>query len=125
MKIGIYGGTFNPIHTGHIHAAKQAADILNLDKLLMIPDRIAPHKEIPSGSPTPEQRLEMLQLAVANEPGIVVSDMELKREGPSYTYLTVEALRAEYPDCVYCRSLRASHGSLGRRRAPYRYGKRF
>ena len=98
MKIGIYGGTFNPIHTGHIHAAKQAADILNLDKLLMIPDRIAPHKEIPSGSPTPEQRLEMLQLAVANEPGIVVSDMELKREGPSYTYLTVEALRAEYPD---------------------------
>ena len=98
MKIGIYGGTFNPIHTGHIHAAKQAADILNLDKLLMIPDRIAPHKEIPSGSPTPEQRLEMLQLAVENEPGIAVSDMELKREGPSYTYLTVEALRAEYPD---------------------------
>ena len=98
MKIGIYGGTFNPIHTGHIHAAKQASEILNLDRLLMIPDRIAPHKEIPSGSPTPEQRLEMLQLAVAEEPGIEVSDMELKREGPSYTYLTVEALRAEYPD---------------------------
>ena len=98
MKIGIYGGTFNPIHTGHIHAAKQASGVLGLDKLLMIPDRIAPHKEIPSGSPTPEQRLEMLQLAVENEPGIAVSDMELKREGPSYTYLTVEALREEYPD---------------------------
>ena len=98
MKIGIYGGTFNPIHTGHIHAAKQASGVLGLDKLLMIPDRIAPHKEIPSGSPTPEQRLEMLQLAVENEPGIAVSDMELKREGPSYTYLTVEALRTEYPD---------------------------
>ena len=98
MKIGIYGGTFNPIHTGHIHAAKQASGVLGLDKLLMIPDRIAPHKEIPSGSPTPEQRLEMLQLAVEKEPGIAVSDMELKREGPSYTYLTVEALREEYPD---------------------------
>ena len=98
MKIGIYGGTFNPIHTGHIHAAKQAMEILNLDKLLMIPDRIAPHKEIPSGSPTPQQRLEMLRLAVEGEPGIEVSDMELKREGKSYTYLTVEALREEYPD---------------------------
>ena len=98
MKIGIYGGTFNPIHTGHIHAAKQASGVLGLDKLLMIPDRIAPHKEIPSGSPTPEQRLKMLQLAVKNEPDIAVSEMELKREGPSYTYLTVEALRAEYPD---------------------------
>ena len=98
MKIGIYGGTFNPIHTGHIHAAKQAMEILKLDKLLMIPDRIAPHKEIPSGSPTPQQRLEMLRLAVEGEPRIEVSDMELKREGKSYTYLTVEALREEYPD---------------------------
>ena len=98
MRIGIYGGAFNPLHTGHIHAARQAAEALRLDKLLMIPDRIAPHKEIPSGSPTPEQRLQMLQLAVAGEPGIEVSDIELKREGPSYTYLTVEELREIYPD---------------------------
>ena len=98
MKIGIYGGTFNPVHTGHIHAAKQAATLLRLDKLLMIPDRIAPHKEIPSGSPTPEQRLEMLLLAVRNDPLIEVSDIELKREGPSYSYLTVEALHEQYPD---------------------------
>ena len=98
MKIGIYGGTFNPIHTGHIHAAKQAQEILGLDKLLLIPDRIAPHKQIPSGSPTPEQRLEMLRLAVAGEEGMETSDLELRREGPSYTYLTVEALREEYPD---------------------------
>ena len=98
MKIGIYGGTFNPVHTGHIHAAKQAATLLHLDKLLMIPDRIAPHKEIPSGSPTPEQRLEMLLLAVRNDPLIEVSDIELKREGPSYSYLTVEALHEQYPD---------------------------
>ena len=98
VKIGIYGGTFNPVHTGHIHAAKQAAEILGLDKLIMIPDRIAPHKEIPAGSPTPQQRLEMLTLAVAGEEKIEVSDIELKREGKSYTYLTVEALREEYPD---------------------------
>ena len=98
MKIGIYGGTFNPIHTGHIHAAKQAMEFLGLDKLLMIPDRIAPHKEIPSGSPTPQQRLEMLRLAVEGEPGIEVSDIELNREGKSYTYLTVEAIREIYPE---------------------------
>ena len=98
MRIGIYGGTFNPLHTGHIHAVRQAMETLRLDKLLMIPDRIAPHKEIPSGSPTPEQRLQMLQLAVAGEPGIEVSDIELKREGPSYTYLTVETLWETYPD---------------------------
>ena len=98
MRIGIYGGTFNPLHTGHIHAVRQAMETLRLDKLLMIPDRIAPHKEIPSGSPTPEQRLQMLQLAVAGEPGIEVSDIELKLEGPSYTYLTVETLRETYPD---------------------------
>ena len=97
-RIGIYGGTFNPIHTGHIHAAKQAQETLCFDKLLLIPDRIAPHKEIPSGSPIPEQRLQMLRLAVVGEPGMEVSDIELNREGPSYTYLTVEALRQQYPD---------------------------
>ena len=98
MKIGIYGGTFNPVHTGHIHAVKQAQETLCLDRLLLIPDRIAPHKQIPSGSPTPEQRLEMVRLAVAEEKRMEVSDLELRREGPSYTYLTVEALRAEYPE---------------------------
>ena len=98
MKIGIYGGTFNPPHTGHMYAAKQAVQILGLDKLLLIPDRIAPHKVIPEGSPTPEQRLEMLRIAAAGEQNTEVSDIELRREGASYTYLTVEALREQYPD---------------------------
>ena len=97
-RIGIYGGTFNPPHIGHLRAAQQAAEILDLDKLLLIPDRIAPHKVIPSGSPTPEQRLEMVQIAVKNSPKLEVSDMELRREGPSYSYITVEQLREEYPD---------------------------
>ena len=98
MKIGIYGGTYNPPHTGHMQAAKQAVALLKLDKLLLIPDRIAPHKEIPTGSPTPEQRLEMLRIGAAECPEMEVSDIELRREGPSYSYLTVEALRRQYPD---------------------------
>ena len=97
-KIGIYGGTFNPPHTGHLQAAKQAVETLGLDQLLMIPDRIAPHKEIPAGSPTPDQRLEMLRIALAGEEKITASDIELRREGVSYTYLTLEALREAYPD---------------------------
>ena len=97
-RIGIYGGTFNPPHTGHIGAAKQAVSALKLDKLLLIPDRIAPHKVMPEGSASPEQRLDMLRLAVADCPEIEVSDIELRREGPSYTYVTVEQLRERYPE---------------------------
>ena len=97
-KIGIYGGTFNPLHTGHLHGAKQAIETLGLDKLILIPDRIAPHKQMPAGSATPEQRMEMLRIATKNEPKMEVSDIELKREGKSYTYLTVEQLHQEYPD---------------------------
>jgi len=95
-RIGIYGGTFNPPHLGHFRAARYAAEALNLDRLLMIPDRIAPHKEIPEGSPTPQQRLEMVHLGAPD--CAEVSDLELKREGPSYTYLTVQQLRQQYPE---------------------------
>jgi len=96
-RIGIYGGTFNPPHIGHIEAAKQAAELLHLDTLLLIPDRIAPHKQLPEGSPSPQQRLEMLQIAVDGESMLEVSDMELHREGPSYTYQTVLQLKEQYP----------------------------
>ena len=96
-RIGIYGGTFNPPHTGHIGAARQAVELLKLDKLLLIPDRIAPHKEIPENSPTPEQRLEMLRIAVAGDEKIEVSGIELNRDGKSYTYQTILELRQAYP----------------------------
>ncbi len=96
-RIGIYGGTFNPPHVGHIQAAKEAVKALGLSKLLIIPDRIAPHKVLPPNSPTPDQRLEMLRLAVADCPQIDVSDVELNREGVSYTYQTVLQLREHYP----------------------------
>ena len=97
-RIGIYGGTFNPPHLGHIRAAEQAYEALKLDRLLLIPDRIAPHKVLPPNSPSPEQRLEMLQLAAEAHPGWEVSDLELRREGVSYTWQTITALRESNPE---------------------------
>lgn len=97
-RIGIYGGTFNPPHIGHMEAAQQAINLLHLSKLLLIPDRIAPHKVLPENSPTPEQRLQMLSVAAAGIPQVEISALELQREGPSYTYLTVESLKKQYPE---------------------------
>ena len=97
-RVGIYGGTFNPPHTGHIGAGLQALQALGLSMLYVIPDRIAPHKEIPEGSPSPEQRLEMIRIALDGTENVVVSDMELRREGKSYTYETVEQLRTMHPN---------------------------
>ena len=97
-RIGIYGGTFNPPHIGHIQAAKAAITALSLDKLILVPDRIAPHKVIPSGSPTPEQRLQMLRIAVSGSERMEVSELELNREGPSYTYQTILQMKQLHPD---------------------------
>ncbi len=97
-RIGIYGGTFNPPHIGHIQAAVWAKQALGLNRLLLIPDRIAPHKTLPEGSPSPEQRLAMLQLAASGHPELEVSDMELRRSGPSYTYQTVLELKERFPE---------------------------
>ena len=96
-RIGIYGGTFNPPHIGHILAASQAIETLKLDRLLLIPDRIAPHKELPGNSATPEQRLEMLRIAAAEQERMIPSRIELDREGPSYTVETVRQLHRDYP----------------------------
>ena len=96
-RIGIYGGTFNPPHIGHILAASQAIETLKLDRLLLIPDRIAPHKELPGNSATPEQRLEMLRIAAAEYKKMLPSRIELDREGPSYTVETVRQLHRNYP----------------------------
>ncbi len=97
-RIGIYGGTFNPPHVGHMQAARCAIAALQLDKLLLIPDRIAPHKQLPQDSPGPEARLEMVQLAAKEIPGTAVSGLELNRAGISYTYLTVQEIRRQHPD---------------------------
>ena len=99
MNIGIYGGTFDPPHWGHITAARAAMEQLKLDRLVLIPDRVPPHKALPEGSASPEQRLEMAALAAA-ELGkrAEVSDRELRRSGPSYTSDTLAELREEYPE---------------------------
>ena len=84
MKIGIYGGTFNPVHLGHIQAARFAAEYLGLDKLLLIPAGIPPHKTMDDNAPEPAQRLAMAELAAeVIGPAAEASDMELRRKGTS------------------------------------------
>ena len=95
-RIGIYGGAFNPPHTGHIRAAEYAVQALNLDKLLLIPSCTSPHKPLPAGSAEPAQRLAMAKLWAGEK--MEVCDLELSRGGTSYTYETVEQLKLRYPD---------------------------
>ena len=95
-KLGIFGGTFNPPHLGHVHAAQAAAQALGL-RILFVPDNIPPHKEMPENSPTPDQRLEMVCLAAREVPGAQVLDLELRRGSRSYTADTLEELACLYP----------------------------
>ncbi len=101
MRIGVYGGTFNPPHLGHITAARAVFELLKLDKLLLIPDGQPPHKPLPQGSPTAQQRLELTRLAgeqLGLDEKVETLDMELRRGGKSYTADTLEAVRALYPN---------------------------
>ena len=70
MKIGVYGGTFNPPHLGHVTAARAVSELLKLDKLLFIPAGLPPHKPLPEGTPSPEQRLELIRRSVADLPNV-------------------------------------------------------
>ena len=99
MKIGIYGGSFNPIHKGHLTAAESAVRQLGLDRLFLIPASVPPHKQLSADSAAPQQRLEMTVLATAEmECRVEVLDIELKRTGKSYTSDTLRALKEKYPD---------------------------
>lgn len=91
--IGIFGGTFDPIHYGHLRAAREVYDRLKLSELRFISAAQPPHRRQPLASA--EDRLTMVRLAIENEPGFAADDRELKRGGPSYTVLTLESLRAE------------------------------
>lgn len=100
MRIGIYGGTFNPPHWGHLTAAAAAVRALRLDKLLLIPAAVPPHKMLPEGSPTAEQRLAMARLAVGYlglKDQAEVLDLEVRREGKSYTSDTLRIIKQQYP----------------------------
>ena len=102
MRIAIYGGSFNPPHVGHVEAARSVYEELRPDRFLIIPANTPPHKELEENSPGPEERLEYCRLAFADIPGAEISDMEIRREGRSYTSDTVEILRREYPEAEIC-----------------------
>ena len=101
MKIGVYGGTYNPPHLGHLAAAKAVFEMLELDQLWLIPAGTPPHKVMPEGSPTSEQRLEMTRLAgeqLGLGERIKVLDLEINRGGKSFTSDTIAQLKGENPE---------------------------
>jgi nicotinate-nucleotide adenylyltransferase len=93
MRLGVLGGTFDPIHLGHIDAADAAQHALSLESIILIPSRIPPHRADPV-SASGEDRLAMAELAAADRPGWSASRIELDREGPSYTFDTLVQLGA-------------------------------
>ena len=95
MRIGLLGGTFDPIHAGHLAAAKAALDCAELDRVMFIPAAQPPHR--PRAIATADDRLEMCRLAIEGDTRFVVSDVELERGGPSYTVDTLAELRRSHP----------------------------
>jgi len=95
-KIGLYGGSFDPIHLGHMILARDAREQLGLDAVVFLPARVSPHKlDRPPASP--EVRSQMVAAAVANEPGLLVDDCEIHREGPSFAVDTVRLYQEKHP----------------------------
>lgn len=97
MRIGVYGGTFDPVHVGHLLLAEQCREQLRLDQVWFLPAAHPPHKPGAVISP-PKDRLAMLELAVAGHPEFVVSDFEIQRGGISFTVETLDALHSDFPD---------------------------
>ena len=97
-KIGIFGGTFNPPHMGHINGAAACITNLSLDRLIFVPAGIPPHKELPQDSATPQQRLDMTKLAAALVKNASVSPVEIAREGKSYTVDTLRYFKEQFPN---------------------------
>lgn len=97
MRIGIYGGSFNPVHNGHIHLALTAVRELELDKLWLVPSKISPHRSSAEYAPD-EDRLEMLRLACKADDVLEVCDYELKTDRVSYTIFTVQEFRRRFPE---------------------------
>ena len=95
--LGVLGGAFNPPHVGHLLLAQEASWQLGLERVLLITTGVAPHKEIEE-DPGPEKRLELTRLAAEAGEGTEASALEVEREGPSYSYLTLELLAEEDPD---------------------------
>lgn len=95
MKVGLLGGTFDPIHLGHLRAAENARDELGLERVAFVPAALPPHRALPLSSG--RDRFAMVALATSGQPAFVASDAELERPGPSYTVDTLRAWRQERP----------------------------
>jgi len=96
-KIGIFGGSFNPIHTGHLIMAQDAADAFGLDRVIFVPAAIPPHK-LTQTLVTPEQRLNMVRLALSDHQSWEISDEEVKRGGVSFSVETVRHFKVVHPE---------------------------
>ena len=97
MRLGILGGTFNPPHLGHLVCAQEAYLHLGLDRVMLIPARIPPHKSVEE-EPGVDHRLELCRIAIEGDARMAVSDLEVTRDGPSYTVDTLGVLKARAPD---------------------------
>ena len=97
FELAVYGGSFNPPHLGHRAAVETVLQELKPDRLLIMPDSIPPHKELETGSPSPEERLALCRLAFGDCEGAEISELEIQRSGKSYTYDTVRELQERYP----------------------------
>ncbi len=95
MRIGIFGGTFNPVHLGHLRAAEEVREALDLEKVLFVPSYIPPHKELASDVPG-SVRLEIVRLAVQSNPFFELSPFEVEQGGNSYSVRTIEHVRQRY-----------------------------
>jgi nicotinate-nucleotide adenylyltransferase len=95
-KIGIYGGTFDPIHHGHLILAREARELFGFEKVIFVPAAVSPFKGSPAA--TAERRLSMLRAAIENEPGFEIDDCELRRPPPSYTIDTIKEIRTRQAD---------------------------
>lgn len=101
MRTGILGGTFNPPHLGHLHAAQLAHDALKLDRVLFIPTNIPPHKALPENTASPEARCEMVRLLTAETQWAQLDTIEIDRGGASYTVETLRALHERGEDDLH------------------------
>jgi nicotinate-nucleotide adenylyltransferase len=99
LRIGLLGGTFDPVHNGHLLAAQAALEAAKLDEVWFIPTLLPPHKSQPGADS--EMRRQMLEAAIAGDPAFRVEDIELRREGTSYTIDTVTALQDQHPDIQF------------------------
>ncbi|MBI4711128.1 MAG: nicotinate (nicotinamide) nucleotide adenylyltransferase [Candidatus Omnitrophica bacterium] len=101
MKIGILGGTFDPVHLGHLKLAQNAQAQFSLDKVIFVPANQPPHKQERVSLTSAEDRYAMVRLAIAGKPFLELSDCELMRKGASYTFDTLTEFERKYPKAVF------------------------